>query len=835
MRSLLLILLAPLATAQPRLLLDDDFARMAQAVETQPWAAKIKADLLAAADAWPASHVARYALKQMELPPDGGQWWHWYVCPTSGVRLRFEAPDAHICPTDNRRITGWPYDQVIYAQRHDELAAAARDLALAYRLSGNRVYAERSAWILRAYAERYSAYPLHDINNKNTRTGGRAHAQTLDESIWLIPLAYSYDLIAATLTQEERALLERGLLRPAVETIRRYDAGISNWQSWHNAGVGAVAFALQDQPLIKSVSDGFRFQMERSTSADGFWYEGSFTYHYYALDALMQTAEMASRSGVDLWSEPRFRDLFAAPLRFSFADGTLAAFNDAVTVNLRNYNRWYESAFLHWGDPQFAAAAAARTRGKDALVFGVPELPAGATPPLESAIFADSGFAVLRSSTDHALILKYGPHGGGHGHNDKLSFVSYALGGILGVDPGTQAYSAPTHDTWDKSTVAHNTVVIDERNQAEATGSLLYSDFAGGAAIARASAGPAYSSVALERTLVHTAEYALDIFDARARDGQEHAIDWIYHNEGAVRTALPLTTTTLARQNGYQHLSNNRQARTDNEWQLTFDGAQAGGATYGSTFASTTNVKATFSYSRAQAYAGLGSGRMTYELAGPGYLLYTAPAGTQPPGAIPTSVRLAVYGDGSRHKLYLRVNDASDERFVTPLATLDFTGWRVFEIRDPANWPQHYLGNNDGNVDLPIRNVTLELQQDSTGPRQGELFVDQIELGFGDDEALVAGFESAIRSLRLWMLSTPGTTVVTGNGLGPDLTKPVPYAMARRRARDTRFATLLEPYGGTTPGIVAFRQPSDGVWLVTGPAWEDRIEFTAEGVTYTRH
>lgn len=82
----------------------------------------------------------------------------------------------------------------------------------------------------------------------------------------------------------------------------------------------------------------------------------------------------------------------------------------------------------------------------------------------------------MRAPTnDHTLILKFGPHGGGHGHYDKLGFVSYARGGILAVDPGTQPYGAPTHDTWDKMTVAHNTMVVDERTQAEATGQLMWS------------------------------------------------------------------------------------------------------------------------------------------------------------------------------------------------------------------------------------------------------------------------------------------------------------------------------------------------------------------------
>ena len=44
------------------------------------------------------------------------------------------------------------------------------------------------------------------------------------------------------------------------------------------------------------------------------------------------------------------------------------------------------------------------------------------------------------------LALKFGPRGGGHGHYDKLNFVTYANGSTMALDPGTQSYAAPTHN-----------------------------------------------------------------------------------------------------------------------------------------------------------------------------------------------------------------------------------------------------------------------------------------------------------------------------------------------------------------------------------------------------
>jgi len=106
-----------------------------------------------------------------------------------------------------------------------------------------------------------------------------------------VSVAWAYDLIAdsAALTAQQRTHIEQDLLRAAMAVIARNPAGQSNWQSWHNAGTGAAAFAMDDpvgiSESMRSATDGFSYQMQTSVSADGFWYEGSWGYHFYALDA----------------------------------------------------------------------------------------------------------------------------------------------------------------------------------------------------------------------------------------------------------------------------------------------------------------------------------------------------------------------------------------------------------------------------------------------------------------------------------------------------------------------------------------------------------------------
>lgn len=823
----------------PRLLLNsEDFSRIERAAQALPWAAAARAAIVQAASDWPATHNKRYGLSEWELPPEGGQWTLWYVCPTHGVSLQFRGPGQNVCPVDQRNYTGWPFDQVIYARRHSETVNAVRDSALAYRFTGNPQFAQAAARILLAYANAYASYPIHDINNKlNASSGGRATAQTLDEAIWLIPLAWAYDLIASSgaLDDAQKAWIERDLLRAAAGVIARNDAKMSNWQSWHNAAFGAVGFALDDQALIGKAIDGpsgFRFQMQRSVFGDGVWYEGAWGYHFFALEPHCYLAEMAARAGLNLYAEPPLRRMFEAPLKFSMPDWTLPPFNDSGAVNLLSQDQLYEIAYARYRDPLFATVLGRRARGRNALFWGAETLPDAPAPPLTSAIFPDSGNALLRAAgSDHTLAFKFGPSGGWHGHFDKLNFVSYARGGAMAADPGTQSYAAKTHATWDKVTVAHNTVTVDEKSQAEADGVARGFVSLPGVSAARAAAGKAYASATLDRALLLTAEYALDVFAARSNDGAAHRFDWTYHNFGSVSIDLPLADySAFPASEGYQHLSETRAAQTNGAWQANFDVNPTGPVNYGSVYTNNSAIRAAFEYSRDQAQSGSWSGRMSYDFsAAAGYALFSTPALAKLPAEAPSALSLWIYGDGSGHKLTLRINDATDERFVQPVGPVDWTGWREIAVADPAHW-SHYLGNNDGVIDTPVKSVTVQLDAAAGGPRQGVLYVDQIVLEFPSaGRVVVADFERQLRSLRVWMLDAPETTAVLGQGLGPDLLKPVPFVMARRRAMETQFAALLEPYG-EAPGVTGFQALEDGGFQITAGAFDDRVWFEDSGV-----
>jgi hypothetical protein len=89
--------------------------------------------------------------------------------------------------------------------------------------------------------------------------------------------------------------------------------------------------------------------------------------------------------------------------------------------------------------------------------------------PRTSRLFPDSGTCVMTSG-DVEVVIKAGGFGegsGGHSHSDVLSLTARLAGRDILIDPGTFTYIAdPEERNNFRGSAAHNTVRIDERDQA---------------------------------------------------------------------------------------------------------------------------------------------------------------------------------------------------------------------------------------------------------------------------------------------------------------------------------------------------------------------------------
>lgn len=552
---LLSLLLAPVSTAagtlpaHPRLLLNSEsVARLKARIQQPAWASEWRAFR---------AGVDSALAQKVELPPRAANWWHWYVCPTHGARLTTGKQIApwqweHICPVDHEILRGDPsrpdrdFDACVISGTHDRYAREVQRSGVVYQVTGDARYAERAREILLAYAAKYASYPLHTTRGAPQIGGGHVHSQTLDESVWLIPIAQGADLVWDTLSEADRESIARGLFLPAArDTILAHRMGIHNIQNWKNSAVGLTGLLLGDEALIHAAIDdpdrGYRVQMSKGVQPDGAWFEGAWGYHFYTLSAVWPLTEAARNCGIDLYGEP-LKKMFLAPIQLAMPNGVLPAFNDSTEVNVRN--DLYELAYARYHDPLLARGFPDGARRSDfALWFGDDELPASAAKSLGSRNSTASGYAILeRGEGAQAtwLCLKYGPHGGGHGHPDKNNFVLYARGRVLFPDPGTRPYGSPLHNGWDKTTIAHNTLVVDGKSQAEATGKSL----AFGDNYAMTDAGAIYPGVRFIRTAVMVSENVI-LFVDRVTSDKPHTFDLATHLAGAWRNLPPGEPVTL--------------------------------------------------------------------------------------------------------------------------------------------------------------------------------------------------------------------------------------------------------------------------------------------------
>ncbi|MCX6636415.1 MAG: heparinase II/III family protein [Acidobacteria bacterium] len=564
----MLLLALMLAAAAPDYLLvnqaEIDAAR--QKAEKHAWARAALNDLVANAE--------RALKRGLDIPSRGGQWPHWYSCSKDGARLVTDSPTRHRCPVCNTIYSGDPFDAVVLYGVHSRNAQATRDLGLAFRFTGRTEFAGHAAKILLGYADRYRSYPRHNTRGEDRVGGGKMSAQTLDESVWLIPMTWSYALVRDTLTAEERAQVENDLLIPAAEVIREHRMGIHNIQCWKNSAVGLAGFVTGRKDLVEeAINDperGFRSQIAKGVTDDGLWWEGSVGYHQYTVQALWPLAEAARRQGIDLFTE-RYSRMYDAPLALAFPNGDSPGFNDNAGGNVLRGASLYELAFARWKKPEFGRLVAGSSRsGHESLLYGAEEVPSGPMIPEASVLMKSAGFAVLRAGPTVAAV-RFGMHGGGHGHPDKLNLVTFGGGRNLGLDPGSINYGVPLHSEWYRSTIAHNTVSVDQQLQANADGTLDEWTVKGGLTTLAATAAKAYPGVTLKRTVKLSAGRIEDRFECAS--DTEHTYDWAFHVAGTLTTSLKLEpqTAPLGKDKGYQHVTGVARGKTGGAWWVRWD------------------------------------------------------------------------------------------------------------------------------------------------------------------------------------------------------------------------------------------------------------------------
>lgn len=315
------------------------------------------------------------------------------------------------------------------------------------------------------------------------------------------------------------------------------------------------------------------------------------------------------------------KSAFDALFFLAFPNGDLSGLNDSRLENLRGLFAW--GPFLHrayeaYQDPLYAALirkAESEIPTDERPLPGLPlalqspwieeieflKIPRFDYPPLpfrlprkvsfslvghhqnNATLFPVYGAAVLRTTSSPTTALSaflfWGPHAAGHQSPASLHLDLHACGEKITDAPrmDNRGYADPHYLTWARTTIAHNTVTVDQspmfpydfetdsiwecdrwRDSISDGECLLFQPDGDGFQAVRARNERVYSGVCLDRTILVTPSMVLDVY--RILSNQSHLYDWAMHGVGnPVDLQTPSTRASLGSRRGYRHFSNVRR------------------------------------------------------------------------------------------------------------------------------------------------------------------------------------------------------------------------------------------------------------------------------------
>ncbi len=435
------------------------------------------------------------------------------------------------------------------------------------------------------------------------------------------------------LTPVEREKIEKNIFkviipRFTVDHAREFNR-IHNHGTWTVASIGMLGIVLNDQNLIdmalygtnKDGEGGFLKQLDLLFSPDGYYMEGPY-YIRYALRPFFLFADALERNRPEIkiyeYRDGILKKALYATLMTTFPDGTFPPINDASkTMNITA------------AGPVIATDIGYYRYGKDINLLGVKNVqgevilngaglkvaqdyhemknvPDFTWPSVEFSDGYDGqqgGLGILRTGEGKSqtmLLMKYGVHGEGHGHFDKLHYIfyqqgreiinDYGFGRWINIETKFGGRYLPENKSYAKQTIAHNTVVVDQntqnnynRKEAEATsGKRHFFDMSKpDVQVMSARADNHYPGVKMQRTMFlvkdDRLEYPAVIDIYRLESNDSHVYDYPVHFTGQLMmTNFEYETNVTVKKPlgdnfGYQHIWNEgKSEKSENTTQVTW-------------------------------------------------------------------------------------------------------------------------------------------------------------------------------------------------------------------------------------------------------------------------
>ena len=391
-------------------------------------------------------------------------------------------------------------------ERHKQNYREMQLAGVLYSITGDARYARFVRDMLEKYAVLYPTLGAHPLS-KNQAPGKLFH-QSLNEANWLVATSIAYDCVYDYLKPAERARIEKNVLRPmadwlSVTQAKEFDR-IHNHGTWAVASVGMLGYVIGDTSYVNRAlygtkrdrTGGFLRQLDLLFSPDGYYMEGPY-YIRYALMPFYHFAEAIEREQPSLhiyqYRDSILKKALYSAVQTALPNGIFPAINDAsrtMAIDAPEVVLAVDLAYARYGaNTNLLGAAAIQDEvilngaglavARDMAAHrSAPKMTWGSVEFTDGPDGKRGGLGILRSGAGRdasMLLMKYGVHGEGHGHFDKLHFIffdsgrevvpDYGFSRWINIEPKFGGRYLPENDSYAMQTIAHNTVVVDQTSQ----------------------------------------------------------------------------------------------------------------------------------------------------------------------------------------------------------------------------------------------------------------------------------------------------------------------------------------------------------------------------------
>lgn len=496
-------------------------------------------------------------------------------------------------------------------EQHKRNYKAMYNAGVVYQINGDEKYATFVKEMLEEYAQMYPTLGIHP--HKKNQAPGKLFWQGLNESVWLVYTIQAYDCIYEYLSQEERDNIEENLFRKMVEFFTIEDSysfnRVHNHGTWAAAGVGMTGMVLGDTNYVemalydteKSGKGGFLKQITELFSPDGFYTEGPY-YQRYAIHPFIVFAQSLENNRPDIKIfEHKGGVLNKAVytlLQLSAESGKFYPLNDAIKdKDYLSPELIFATNIAYSNTANTELLSIAQKHGTVMMsaegLKVAKDIEAGkSTEFVRKPMFISDGangdlggIGLLRGGSNGnnlSILLKATSQGMGHGHFDRLAYLMYENGEEIIQDYGAARFLnieekhggryLPENNKWAKQTVAHNTVVINQKsnfnsNLKEASKynpNIIYTNFDKEIQVAAVADSHCYKPNVLQRTMA-LVEYKnttiiVDLFRVLGTTPSTYDLP-IYYQGQFISSNIDFNVSTksinvMKGENGYQFLWN---------------------------------------------------------------------------------------------------------------------------------------------------------------------------------------------------------------------------------------------------------------------------------------